>query len=153
MAKKYKKHIVLPDRVYNSVKVSKLINYLMREGKKRLAEKIAYRCFEIIKEKTKKDPMEIFELALKNVGPLLEVRSRRIGGATYQVPIPVNPKRRDFLALNWIIQAARTRKGKTMAEKLAEEFIEASENRGAAVKKRENVHKMAEANKAFAHFA
>lgn len=151
--KKYKVHKILSDRVYEDPRVSKLINYTMRKGKKTLAQKIVYRAFGIIKERTKKEPLEIFELALKNAGPLLEVRPRRIGGATYQVPIEVKKARRSFLAMSWIIEAARSRKGKSMEEKLAEELIEAANNRGAAVKKKENIHRMAEANRAFAHFA
>jgi small subunit ribosomal protein S7 len=125
----------------------------MRKGKKELARKIVYQAFEIIKEQTKKDPLEVFEKAIKNVGPLLEVRARRIGGATYQVPVEVKEERRQSLAMRWIIEAARAQKGKPMKEKLAQELIEASENRGAAIRKRDETHRMAEANKAFAHFA
>ncbi len=142
-----------PDPIYNSALVTKLINYVMRKGKKSIARKIVYKAFEIIKEKTKKDPVEVFEKALKNAGPILEVRPKRIGGATYQVPMEVKPHRRIALALRWIIEAAKTKKGKPMYQKLAEEIISAANNEGAAVKKKENVHKMAEANKAFAHFA
>lgn len=150
---KYKKREILPDPLYNNVKVAKLINYVMRRGKKEKARKIVYGAFEIVKEKTKKDPIEIFNLAIKNVGPLLEVRPRRIGGATYQVPMEVKPERRLSLAMRWIIEAAKSKKGRPMKEKLAEELIEASKGRGAAVRKKEQVHRMAEANKAFAHFA
>jgi small subunit ribosomal protein S7 len=150
---KYKKREILPDPLYNNVKVAKLINYVMRRGKKEKARKIVYGAFEIVKEKTKKNPMEIFNLAIKNVGPLLEVRPRRIGGATYQVPMEVKPERRLSLAMRWIVEAAKSKKGKPMREKLAEELIEASQGKGSAVRKKENVHKMAEANKAFAHFA
>jgi small subunit ribosomal protein S7 len=150
---KFKKREILPDPLYNSVKVAKLINYVMRRGKKEKARKIVYGAFEILKEKTKKDPLEIFELAIKNVGPSLEVRSRRIGGATYQVPVEVKPERKLSLAMRWIVEAAKAKKGKPMKEKLAEELLEASQGKGAAVKKKEDTHKMAEANKAFAHFA
>lgn len=151
--KKKEKRIIAPDPLYNNVTVAKFINHVMRQGKKELARKIVYQAFEIVKEKTKKDPLEVFDLALKNVGPLLEVRPRRVGGATYQVPREVKGDRRLTLAMRWIIQAARARKGKPMRIKLAEELIEASENRGAAVKKKEDTHRMAEANRAFAHFA
>jgi small subunit ribosomal protein S7 len=150
---KYKKREILPDPLYNNVKVAKLINYVMRRGKKEKARKIVYGAFEIVKEKTKKDPIEIFNLAIKNVGPLLEVRPRRVGGATYQVPMEVKPERRLSLAMRWIVEAAKLKKRKPMVEKLAEELIEASQGKGAAVRKKENIHKMAEANKAFAHFA
>lgn len=150
---KYKKREILPDPVYNNVKVAKFINYVMRKGKKEKARKIVYGAFEILKEKTKKNPLEIFELALKNVGPSLEVRPRRIGGATYQVPMEVKPDRKLALAMRWILQAAKAKKGKPMSEKLANELLEASQGKGVAVKKKEDTHKMAEANKAFAHFA
>ncbi len=144
---------VLPDSVYQSVKIGKLINYSMLEGKKNTARNIVYKALDIVKEKTNTDPIEVFDLALKNTGPLMEVRSRRVGGANYQVPREVRPERKLALALKWIIGAARSRKGMPMHEKLAEEIILASKNEGEAVKKRENTHKMAEANKAFAHFA
>ena len=142
-----------PDRVYNSQQVAKFINHVMLDGKKTVAEKIVYGAFDIIKEKTKEEPLEVFELALKNVGPLTEVRSRRVGGANYQVPREVRPERRVALAMRWILDTARKGKGTPMHKRLAEEFILASKNEGEAVKKRENTHKMAEANKAFAHFA
>ncbi len=142
-----------PDSVYNSVKVAKFINYVMLDGKKTIAEKIVYGSFDIIKEKTKQEPIEIFELALKNVGPVTEVRSRRVGGANYQVPREVRPERRLSLAMRWILTIARKQSGRSMKEQLANELIAASKNEGEAVKKRENTHKMAEANKAFAHFA
>lgn len=142
-----------PDPVYNSEKVNKLINYIMLEGKKNLARSIVYGAFDEIKDKTKKDPVEVFEDALKNSGPTVEVRSRRIGGANYQVPREVRPDRRLALSIRWIIDSARSKKGKPMEQKLAEELILASNNEGEAVKKRENVHRMAEANKAFAHFS
>lgn len=156
MRKKVKKTYkdVQPDDVYGSVRVSKLINYMMKSGKKSKPEGIVYGAFEIIKEKTKKaDPVEVFEEALRNTGPLVEVRSRRVGGANYQVPVEVRPERKLALSMRWIIEASRGRKGAPIKDKLAEELILASKNEGSAVKKRENVHKMAEANKAFAHFA
>jgi small subunit ribosomal protein S7 len=153
MRKRYKKHQILPDPVYNDVLVSKLINYVMRKGKKTLARKIVYGAFDIVREKTKKDPLEIFKMAIENVGPSLELRPRRVGGATYQVPIEVPPERKIALAMRWIIMAAKMKKGKAMKEKLAEELIAASKNEGWAVKKKEDTHKMAEANRAFAHFA
>ena len=143
-----------PDSLYDSEKVSKFINYTMERGKKTTARKIIYDSFEQVKEITKnQNPLEVFESALKNTGPTMEVRSRRVGGANYQVPREVRPERRQFLSMKWIIDAARNKKGKPMAMKLAEEIIAASNNEGDAVKKRENMHKMAEANKAFAHFA
>ena len=145
---------IQPDFVYDSEKITKFINYLMERGKKTTARKIIYESFEMIKEKTKNpNPLEIFESALKNTGPTMEVRSRRVGGANYQIPREVRPERRQFLSMKWIIDVARAKKGKAMAEKLAEEIIAASNNEGDAVRKRENTHKMAEANKAFAHFA
>lgn len=151
--KKKIKHIVQPDFVYNSMTVAKFINQVMRQGKKTIAQKIVYRAFDIIKEKTKKEPLEVFEKAFENTSPLLEVKPKRIGGATYQVPREVKGERKLTLATRWIIKAAKSRKGKPMHEKLAEELMEAAENRGAAVKKREDTHRMAEANRAFAHFA
>jgi small subunit ribosomal protein S7 len=142
------------DSRYDSLKVAKFINYLMLDGKRSVAEKVVYDAFEIVMKKEKvENPVEIFETALKNAAPAMEVRSRRVGGANYQVPREVRLERRLFLSMNWILQAARSGKGRPMAEKLAEEIILASKNEGEAVKKRENVHKMAEANKAFAHFA
>ena len=141
------------DRIYNSEQVAKFINHVMLDGKKTVAEKIVYGAFDIIKEKTKEEPLEVFELALKNVGPLTEVRSRRVGGANYQVPREVRPERRVALAMRWILDTARKGKGTPMHTRLAEELILANKNEGEAVKKRENTHKMAEANKAFAHFA
>ena len=143
-----------PDAIYNSQKVTKLINYIMEDGKKEAARKIVFGALTIIKEQAKvENPMEIFDNALKNITPLMEVRSRRVGGANYQVPVEVRPDRRTALAYRWLIGAARGKKGKPMHKKLAEELIMAAKNEGDAVKKRENVHKMAEANKAFAHFA
>ena len=140
--------------VYSSAKVGKLINYVMYDGKKNAARTIVYDCFEAIKEQAKvTDPLEVFETALKNTSPAMEVRSRRVGGANYQVPREVRPERRQALSMKWIVDAARTKKGKSLSLKLADEIILASKNEGEAVKKRENTHKMAEANKAFAHFA
>jgi len=153
MRRPYKKRNILPDRVYNDVGVAKFINKVMRKGKKTLAQKIVYSAFEIVKQKTNKDPLEIFKQAIENASPLLEVRPKRIGGAVYQVPIEVRGERRVSLAMRWIILAAKNRKGKPMSEKLAEELINAANNQGEAVKKRNDVHRMAEANKAFAHFA
>ena len=155
MRRKLKKRApIQPDFAYESEKVAKFINYSMQEGKKNTARKVVYASLETIKEKTKNpNPLEIFEAALKNTGPTMEVRSRRIGGANYQIPREVRPERRQFLSMKWIIDAARSKKGKPMHEKLAEEIIAASNNEGEAVRKRENTHKMAEANKAFAHFA
>ena len=148
------RNIVKPESKYNSEKVGKFINYVMERGQKETARGIVYDAFEIIKEKAKvEDVMEVFDTALKNTGPLTEVRSRRVGGANYQVPREIRPERRNFLSMKWIVEAARARKGAPMAEKLAEEIISASKNEGPAVTKRENTHKMAEANKAFAHFA
>ncbi|MES2213980.1 MAG: 30S ribosomal protein S7 [Patescibacteria group bacterium] len=148
------KPAIVPDSVYESEKVAKFINYTMLEGKKTTARAVVYRALDTIKETAKvKDPLELFELALKNTGPTMEVRSRRVGGANYQIPREVRPERRQQLSMKWIIDAARSKKGKPMHEKLAEEIIAASNNEGEAVKKRENTHKMAEANKAFAHFA
>lgn len=148
------KRDIRPDFKYNSEKVEKFINYVMEEGKKEVSRKVVYKSFDLIKSKAKvEDPLEIFETALKNTGPTMEVRSRRIGGANYQIPREVRPVRRQALSMKWIIEAARNRKGVPMAEKLADEVIAASNNEGVAVKKRENTHKMAESNKAFAHFA
>ncbi|MEK7170112.1 MAG: 30S ribosomal protein S7 [Patescibacteria group bacterium] len=143
-----------PDPIYNSPKVTKLINYIMNDGKKEAARKIVFGAFDVIKEQAKtENPLEVFDTALKNITPLMEVRSRRVGGANYQVPVEVRPDRRIMLAYRWVIGAARNKKGKPMHMKLAEELMLAAKNEGDAVKKRENVHKMAEANKAFAHFA
>ena len=139
--------------MYNDLVVAKLINCIMERGKKNVARKIVYTAFDIMKEKSKKNPVEIFEEAMKNVGPTVETRSRRVGGANYQVPMPVAPERKNALAFRWIIGAARSRKGKPMAEKLAEELLGASQNQGDAVKKKMDVLRMAEANRAFAHFA
>jgi len=148
-----KKQIIAPDFVYNDVIVAKLINYVMRRGKKTAARKIVYRAFDIIKEKTKKEPLEVFEKALQNVSPLLEIKPKRVGGATYQVPREVRGERKVALGLRWIITAAKAKKGRPMREKLAEEIMAAARNEGAAVKKKEDTHRMAEANRAFAHFS
>ncbi len=148
------RNIVDPDMVYNSTKLSKFINIVMQDGKKETARKSVYKAFDIIKEKTgNPNPLEVFDTAIKNAGPMVEVRSRRIGGANYQVPREVRPERRTALAMRWIIGAARSKKGAPIDEKLAEELILASKNEGIAVKKRDDTHKMAESNKAFAHFA
>ncbi len=142
-----------PDLIYQNLKVEKLINYIMERGKKNTARKIVYGAFDIIKEKAKSEPLEIFESAISNVGPQMEVRSRRVGGANYQVPHEVRPERRLALGLRWIIDSAKSKSGRPMMERLADELVNASKNEGEAVKKKENVHKMAEANRAFAHFA
>lgn len=145
---------ILPDNRYDSEKVSKFVNYVMERGKKVTARGVVYRAFEDIKSKSEgQDPLEVFEAALKNTGPTMEVRARRVGGANYQIPREVRPERRQFLSMKWIVEAARSGKGKPMHEKLALEIIAASKGEGEAVKKKENTHKMAEANKAFAHFA
>ncbi len=149
--KRYKKREILPDPVYNSVKVAKLINFVMRRGKKQLARKIVYGAFDIIKEKTKKDPLEVLEAAVKNATPQWETRTRRIGGATYHVPVRVDPNRGWRLAMRWIVEGAREKKGRPMKEKLAEEIIACTKNEGWATRKKEEVHKIAQANKAFAH--
>ncbi len=145
---------IKPDWKYDSEKISKLVNYVMYDGKKSVAERAVYNTLEIIKEKAKvKNPVEVLELALSNTAPNMEIRSKRVGGANYQVPVEVRPARRNALSMKWIVEAARGKKGAPIAEKLATEIIAASKNEGEAVRKKENVHKMAEANKAFAHFA
>ncbi|MBD7912705.1 MULTISPECIES: 30S ribosomal protein S7 [Clostridium] len=146
------KRDVLPDPMYNSKVVTKLINSIMEDGKRGVAQKICYAAFETMAEKTGKDALEVFEEAMNNVMPLLEVKARRIGGATYQVPIEVRAERRQTLGIRWMLAAARKRGEKLMSERLAGELLDASNNTGAAVKKREDTHKMAEANKAFAHY-
>ncbi len=151
--KKKTKREISPDPIYDNVTVAKFVNQIMRKGKKTIARKILYGAFKIIKEKTKKEPIEVFDLALQNASPLLEVKPKRIGGATYQVPREVRGDRRLTLAMRWIIKGARSGKGKPMREKLAEELIEAAENKGVAIKKKEDTHRMAEANRAFAHFS
>jgi len=149
----YKKRMLAADERFNSPIVSKFINMVMRNGKKKVAEKIVYRALEKASEELKKEPLEVLDTVLKNAGPLLEVRPRRIGGANYQVPIEVSPERRITLALRWVIQICRDRQGKSMEEFLAEELVNAYKNQGAAIKKKEDTHKMAEANRAFAHLA
>ena len=146
------KREILPDPVYHSVLVTKLVNQIMLDGKKGVAQKVVYSAFDIIKEKSGKDPLEAFTEALNNIMPSLEVKARRVGGATYQVPIEVRPARRQTLGLRWLVSYARKRGEKTMKERLAGEIMDASNNTGSAVKKREDTHKMAESNKAFAHF-
>ena len=146
------KRDVLPDPIYNSKLVTKLINRLMIDGKKGIAQTILYDSFEMIKEKTNQEPMDVLNKALENIKPALEVKSRRVGGANYQVPIEVRPDRSQALGLRWLVQYARLRGGHSMAENLANEIIDASNGVGAAVKKREDTHRMAEANKAFAHY-
>jgi len=146
------KREVTPDPKYGSVLSAKFINNLMKKGKKSIAQSIFYKSFDIIKEKTKKDPLGVFQKALENVKPTVEVKSRRVGGSTYQVPTEVRPSRRQALSIRWIIKYAGERGEKTMASKLAGELIDASNSKGAAIKKREDTHRMAEANKAFAHY-
>ncbi len=143
---------VLPDPIYNSKLVTRLINRIMIDGKRGVAQRLLYDAFDVIKDRTGKDPMEVFEQALKNIMPVLEVKARRVGGANYQVPIEVKPERRTSLGLRWLVNYSRSRGEHTMEERLAAEIIDASNNTGAAVKKREDTHKMAEANKAFAHY-
>ena len=146
------KRDVLPDPIYKSKVVTKLINSLMKDGKKGIAQTILYDAFDMVKEKTGEDPMDVFNKALSNIKPALEVKSRRVGGANYQVPIEVKANRSQALAMRWLVQYSRLRGGHSMAENLANEIIDASNGVGAAVKKREDTHKMAEANKAFAHY-
>ncbi len=146
------KREILPDPIYQSELVSRFINKIMRDGKKGLAQSIMYGALDIIREKTGKDPMEVFEAAINNVMPVLEVRARRVGGSNYQVPVEVRPERRRSLAIRWLVNYARQRGEKTMAQRLAAELMDAANNTGAAVKKKEDTHRMAEANKAFAHY-
>ena len=146
------KREILPDPMYNSVLVTKLVNSIMLDGKKGVAQKVVYGAFDIISEKTGKEPLEVFHAAMENVMPTLEVKARRVGGATYQVPMEVRPERRQTLGLRWLTNYARARSEKTMKERLAGELMDAANNLGNAVKKREDTHKMAEANKAFAHY-
>ena len=146
------KREVLPDPVYGTTVVTKLINQIMEDGKRGIAQNVCYEAFEAVKEKTGKEATEVFQAALNNVAPQLEVKARRVGGATYQVPIEVRPDRRQTLGLRWITNYSRARSENTMKERLAAEIMDAANNTGASVKKREDVHKMAEANKAFAHF-
>ena len=151
--KRIYKKFYQPDVVHGRVELGRFINYVMKDGKKSTAEKLVYSAFDKIKETTKEEPMVVFERALENAMPLLEVASKRVGGANYQVPREVRPERRFVLALRWIIGAARAKKGKGMADKLADEIIAASKNEGNAIKKKLDMHRMAEANRAFAHFA
>lgn len=153
MPRNYKKHIIEPDPVFSNTVVSKLINQVMKQGKKTVARKIVYGALENVKEQTKKEPMEVFDAAIRNASPQIEVKSKRVGGATYQVPVEVKGDRKIALALRWIIIGAKSRKGKPMAEKLAMELVEAANNNGWAVKKKLDTHRMAEANRAFAHFS
>ena len=146
------KREVLPDPLYNSILVTKLVNSIMLDGKKGVAQKVVYGAFDIIKEKTDKDPLEVFTAALENIMPSLETKSRRVGGSTYQVPMEVRPARRQTLGLRWLTTFSRKRSEKTMKERLAAEIMDAANNTGSAVKKREDVHKMAESNTAFAHY-
>ena len=146
------KRDILPDPKFGSVEVSKFINAVMQSGKKSVAERIVYGAFEIVNKKSGKDPLEVFGAAMSNIKPMVEVKSRRVGGANYQVPVEVRPARRAALAMRWLCEFARKRSEKSMGQRLAAEMLEASENRGGAVKKRDEVHRMAEANKAFAHF-
>ena len=146
------KRVVLPDPIYNSKLVTRLINKMMFDGKKGTAQKILYGAFELVQERTGENPIEVFEAALENVMPVLEVRARRVGGSNYQVPVEVRPERRTTLGLRYIVNYSRLRGEKTMEERLANEIIDASNNTGASVKKREEMHKMAEANRAFAHY-
>ena len=146
------KRTINPDPKFNDLQISKFMNYLLTDGKKGIAEKILYDAFDIVKDKSKKDPVDIFKKALNNAAPHVEVKSKRIGGATYQVPMEVTNFRGTNLALRWIVKASRTRSGKTIALKLAAELLDASNNSGDAMRKKQDTHKMAEANKAFAHF-
>ena len=146
------KREILPDPMYNSVLVTKLVNSIMLDGKKGVAQKVVYGAFDIIKEKTEKEPLEVFTQAMENIMPSLEVKARRVGGATYQVPLEVDPARSESLAMRWIVNYARNRKGVPMHKALANEIKEAANNQGSSVRKRDDVHKMAQANRAFAHF-
>ena len=147
------KRYVKPDAKFNNAQIGKFISYLMRRGKKSTAQNIVYDCFDIISAKTKQDPLEVFDAAIKNIGPSLEVKGRRIGGANYQIPFPVKTERRYQLACRWLIIAAQKRKGRSMADKLAMEIVDAANSQGEAFKKKVDAHRMAEANRAFAHFA
>ena len=146
------KRVVLPDPKFGDLVVTKFMNYVMYEGKKAVAENIVYGAFDLIEQKTKQGPLTVFEQALENVMPTIEVRSRRVGGATYQVPVEVRSVRRQALGIRWIIQSSRSRSENTMEDRLSAELLDAANNRGAAVKKREDTHRMAEANKAFSHY-
>jgi len=153
MRRAYKKHTISPDLVYNDVVVSMLINKVMQDGKKSTAQRIVYDAFNIMREQTKKEPLEIFKTAIENASPALEVKPKRIGGATYQVPMEVRGERKLALAFRWLLEGARGKKGKPMAERLAGELIDCANNQGNAIKKKNDTLRMAEANKAFAHFA
>ncbi|MEG2000735.1 MAG: 30S ribosomal protein S7 [Evtepia sp.] len=146
------KREVLPDPVYHSVLVTKLVNSIMVDGKKGVAQKVVYGAFDIVQEKTSREPLDVFTTAMENIMPSLEVKARRVGGATYQVPMEVRPERRQTLGLRWLTNYARSRSERTMKERLAAELMDATNNLGSAVKKREETHRMAESNKAFAHF-
>jgi len=146
------KREVLPDPMYNSILVTKLVNSIMLDGKKGVAQKVVYSAFEIVKEKSGNEPLDVFNQAMENIMPVLEVKARRVGGATYQVPMEVRPARRQTLGLRWLTAYSRSRGERTMAERLAAEIMDAANNTGSSVKKREDMHKMAESNKAFAHF-
>ena len=146
------KRIILPDPKYGDEQVAKFINCLMNDGKKSTAEKLLYNAFERVESRAKEDPVKVFKRALENIRPAVEVKSRRVGGSTYQVPVEVRPERRNALAMRWLMSYSSSRGEKGMAEKLANEILEAAQNRGAAVKKREDTHRMADANKAFAHY-
>ena len=146
------KREIIPDAKFGDIIVTKFMNSVMYDGKKSTAEGIVYGAFDIIESRAKADPLEVFKQALDNVAPAIEVRSRRVGGATYQVPVEVRPERRQALAIRWLIQAARARNDKTMVDRLSAELLDASNNRGSAVKKREDTHRMAEANRAFSHY-
>jgi small subunit ribosomal protein S7 len=149
---KPEKRIIEPDVRFHNLNIQVLIHYVLRKGKKSTATRIVYDAMDIIEDKLKKNPVEVLEVALKNVGPVMEVRPRRVGGATYQVPMEVDPQRRLTLAIRWLMSASRGRNGKSFAEKLAAELMEAAENQGTAIRKKEETHKMAEANRAFSHF-
>jgi len=146
------KRKILPDPKYGNLRVAKFMNQIMKNGKKSLAESIVYGAFKEITEKTKKEPVEVFEKALESVGPMVEVKARRVGGATYQVPLEVRPARRQALAMRWLVNSARARNEKTMTLRLAQEILDASEGKGEAIKKKEDTHRMADANRAFSHF-
>jgi small subunit ribosomal protein S7 len=149
---KPEKRIIEPDVRFNNLNIQVLIHHVLKKGKKSTATRIVYDAMDIIEDRLKKNPIEVLELALKNVGPVMEVRPRRVGGATYQVPMEVDPQRRLTLAIRWLMSATRSRSGKSFAEKLSAELMEAAENQGSAIRKKEETHKMAEANRAFSHF-
>ena len=151
--KQAQKRVIAPDAKYQNTTVAKLVNYVMEDGKKAVAQRVVYGAFDIMAEKTKKDPVDVFDQALKNVMPSVEVKSKRVGGANYQIPMPVRGDRRLALGFRWLLAAARAKKGRPMSERLASELIAAAEGEGDAVKKRNDVHRMAEANRAFSHFA